>query len=62
MRYLAGQQNAAVPLIDPLQRPEPVSQSKIDGAHNEKWPLRWTVLGVVAICSAFWVTILAVLP
>nr|WP_070960566.1 hypothetical protein [Hyphomonas sp. Mor2] len=67
MTYLTGSSNAAATSME-------LSGSSIGAfaeassyhdvaqpASNEKWPLWWTVLGVIAFCATFWTALFSII-
>lgn len=54
MRYIPGHNDAEPGLADVLPAAPSVFVDEPQLDRDEKWPLRWTVLGLSVFCGAVW--------
>ncbi len=61
MTYLTSHTNASAASLD-LTAPSLGSlRERSHSATDAKWPLWWTVLGVIAVCATFWTALFSII-
>jgi len=55
MSFLTRQEEVSSGGTSVLAKNEKVASKQLTHRASEKWPLRWVTLGVVFVCSAFWI-------